>query len=84
MGTGNANHGGGLDRSEAEKIGEPSLEVGRYRLDAEEQSKLIRFVYVSKTGKVLGWTILKSEDAYNFAADILRKYDHVEGLTKDD
>ncbi len=84
MGTGNADHSRGLDRAEAEKIGLPELEVGRYRIDDDARSKCMRIVYVSKTGKVLGWIVLPSDEAYSFAADILRKYDRIEGLVKDD
>lgn len=82
MGTGNANHRRGLDRSEAEKISAPELEIGRYRIDDDAKSKCMRIIYVSKTGKVLGWIVLPSDEAYSFAADILRKYDRLEGLVE--
>lgn len=84
MGTGNANHSRGLDRPEAEKIGSPDFEIGRYRIDADVRGKSMRIVYVSKTGKVLGWIVLPSDEAYKFAADILDNYDQLEGLKNND
>ncbi len=82
MGSGNANHSRGVDRSEVEKINAEDLQVTRYRIDDNANTKKLRIVYYDKKGEVLGWTVLTSDEAYNFSADILRKYDIIEGLDK--
>jgi hypothetical protein len=88
MGTGDADHGRRLDRTALEKINAVRINDTAYlsnvcRIDEHVEAKQVRLVYFSKdTGEVLAWTILRSDEAYEFAHDILRKFDIIEGIAE--
>lgn len=78
MGTGDADNGGGMDRTEASQVAKCS---DRYRIDTSVKARVMRIrIFKKGSQEELAWMLLSSEDAYKFASDILRNYDTLEGL----
>lgn len=86
MGSGYANRGGRMDRPAPAKVGtafDEKLKATGYRLDLNEESRLLRVVFYTKVDgkeKALGYIVLNSPDAYTFASKVLHKYDILEGI----
>jgi hypothetical protein len=68
-----------VDRPEAEKI----IKGYRINMNEKDRAMMIEF-YHTKDGPPLGRLILKSSDAYEFASDVLKKYDILEGINDHD
>ena len=86
MGSRDANRGGRMDRPAPAKVKpefDPALAATGYRLDLNEDSRLLRVVFYTKAdGKenVVGYLVLNSPDAYTFASKVLHQYDILEGI----
>lgn len=80
MGTRNANLRRGMDKSAPPKVIDP-FEVNGYRINLNEKTRTMQIVFFhKKDGPPIARMYARSDDAYNFAHDILKKYDILEGL----
>jgi hypothetical protein len=62
---------------------DPALAATGYRLDLNEESRLLRVVLYTKAGgkeKIIGYIVLNPPEAYTFADKVLHKYDILEGI----
>lgn len=65
-----------------DRLDSKAFEIKGYRLDVAEESKALRIVFFNMIGQknVLGYLELSAPGAYDFSADILKRYDQLEGI----
>lgn len=65
-----------------DRLDSDAFEIKGYRIDTSDESKAMRIVFFNLVGQksVLGYLELSSDGAYNFATDVLKHYDQVEGI----
>lgn len=73
MGSGDANRSGRVDRPEV-------AQVKGYRIDMDQEKHAMQIVFFDKDRKALAALPLASPAAYDFAHDVLKKYDILEGI----
>lgn len=67
---------------DADRLDSDAFEVKGYRIDTSAESKDMRIVFFNKVGQkiVLAYLELSSSGAYDFATDVLKRYDVLEGI----
>ena len=69
-------------QTDSDRLKDPLFVVEGYRIDTNTEAKGMRIIFFGEPDdkKVLAVTTLRSSDAYEFAQDILKKYDILEGI----
>lgn len=67
---------------DADRIDNSAFAIQSYRIDTDEESKGLRIVFYNLAGQksILGFMELRSPAAYDFATDVLKNYDQIEGI----
>lgn len=65
-----------------DRLDNDAFEIKCYRIDVSAESKAMRVVFYNIEGQksVLGYLELSSDGSYNFANDVLKHYDEIEGI----
>lgn len=69
-------------QSDDSRLKDKVFAVSGFRIDTSNESKQMRIVFFHKPGnkQVLGYMELESPGAYDFATDVLKYYDQIEGI----
>lgn len=71
-----------VKQTDSQRIKNDAFAIRGYRIDTSVEAKCMRIVYFHEKGNqgVSGVLELQSNNAYEFAHDILKRYDEVEGI----